>query len=202
METKENVEMMISFLYQSIVDIQDTIRAMDTKLGLLIIFIGLPFSSLGKISDGLKAFIGLSEFGFIQLLLFVIILMFVLLWVCAFYCALKGIVSIDGPSCHIPHNDNNHLGRFYRGGNFSFKIIDCFRNREKILAKESLENALEKLPKDAKQIIDELLFEQSKLIYIREIKSHRQKWAFRFNLYWLMIGALIYLTNILSNVFA
>ncbi len=43
---EENIN---SYLYNSIVDMQSTIRALDTKVGFVFVVLSIPFSNLGKI---------------------------------------------------------------------------------------------------------------------------------------------------------
>lgn len=194
------VEELESYLYASIADIQGTIRALDTKAGFVFVVLSIPFSNLGKFYGTCHSFASSSISNpYIFYPAIVLIAIFLLSWAAAFVSTIRAIVSIDNPSDHIV-NSNDLSGSFYCGGLFDLGLIDSLINRESIRAGKDVNKHFDSLPTSPESIIKELSFEQIKLAYIRDIKSIRQKWAYKFTATWLLSGFMIYILNKLTMV--
>jgi hypothetical protein len=187
-----DLNMKKEFLYQSIIDIQETIRAIDTKLGFLLIFLAIPLTNLGKIYTYIdRLYAQLNTIGWI-IVYSLLIFSFVAAWIMAFLSSIMAISGIDNPASHIITEVDDFLGSFYNKGLFTFNIVDLLKNREKTRSSKSLNIIIQDLPHTEEKIIKELTFEQMKLAYIRDIKIHRQSWAFRLTIFWLFLGFIIW----------
>jgi len=183
----------LTYLYQSVADIQNTIRAIDTKLGLLLLILSLPFSNLGKIHEEIETLLSQKTGLGAQALYILLSIGFGLSWIGAFGSAIRAIISIENPSRHISGVEDSDLGTFYLGGLFKVRFIDSFFNRKNLASKMSFTELFDRLPDSPDRIVKEMLYEQAKLAYIRDMKTVRQLWAFRFTFLWLLLGFLIYL---------
>src|SRR5271157_127785 len=169
----------VSFLYQSVSDIQSTIRAIDTKLGIVLIILTLPFANMGKICDKIFPYFLATKLSFPYVCAIILVGAFAVIWILAFGAALRGIIGIDYPVKHVKLGSVTSSGAFYAGGLFTRRFIDSFINRRKLVSSKSAEDLLAALPKDLTSIGRELLCEQMKVAYIRDLKMTRQNWAFR-----------------------
>ena len=176
----------LQFLYSSISDIQSTIRATDTKVGALMIVLLVPVSSLGKVFFVLRSFYKASEFGAWKAAFWIYAGLFSLTWLLAFLAAFRVFLAIHNPREHIKSAPENG-GRFYRGGLFKLHLIDVFRPPRNLMSSHSVKELAESLPSDLGALTEELVFEQMKLAYIRDIKAHRQNWAYNFAFIWLAL---------------
>lgn len=192
MEESKEVSVKREFLYQSISDIQGIIRAIDTKFGFLLIILLFPITHIGEISRSIKSLHDKLNTNFCEWLLFIIVILFVFSWIFAFYIAFKGIISIENPISHIRFNEHKASGTFYSGGLFSLKIRDAICNR-KIQASKTFDEHLKDLSQNDDNIFQELAFEQMKLVYIRDMKIHRQTYACFLTLFWLSLGFIIWM---------
>jgi hypothetical protein len=185
----------LHFLYTSISDMQSTIRAVDTKVGFLLVLLIIPINSVGKIYDALhslyKGYDGAPwKVGF-----YCYICLCSLAWLGAFFSAFKVLTSIRNPSEHIKSPPENG-GRFYRPGLFPFSFLHIFLSRPRVETTRSVKDLADSLPQSVDELSEELVFEQMKLAYIRDIKTFRQNWAYTFGLLWLFlafVGAIAYL---------
>lgn len=180
----------INFISLSIADIQSTIRAVDTKIGILIVFICFPLTNLSKIFSNIANTVTDKPVWFI----YIIVAGFTVSWICSIMVSIRAISAIDNPSTHII-NSSDCNGSFYGGYLYSPSIIDAVFNRDRLKASKDVVSQCELIPDDINIIEKELVFEQMKLIYIREIKLNRLKWSLRFTFTWLSSGLLLYLIS-------
>lgn len=186
-----------TYLYNSINDIQSTIRAIDAKVGFIFVILLIPFSNLGKIFNNCSTLantVNLCSFSIVWL---VVIAIFIFSWLLAFISSVSAIISIENPSRHVSC-ENICRGSFYQGGLFSLSFIDSILNRNNIISKKNIDECVATLPASDQEVIKELVFEQVKLAYIRDIKSIRQIWAYKLSIVWLISGFIIYITNKLT----
>jgi hypothetical protein len=99
------------FLYSSIVDIQGTIRAIDTKLiGVLVILV-LPLSALGKVTLYISQAINSGNIYIIIPTIFFLIAFF-FSWLISISVSMLGLSSIENPVNYL--SDSNCVyGTFY-----------------------------------------------------------------------------------------
>lgn len=178
------------FVLASIADIQSTIRAIDVKVAALLVGILAPLASIGRVFSHIVNFCHYSESIF-----FVIVsAIFLVTWVLALISLVRAIGAIDNPAAHIT-NACDYKGTFYADGLFKIGILDVFFNRDSVAASKDPKAFSQTLPKNKTEIESELIYEQMKLIYIRDTKILRFNWGLRFAFVWLVLGITIYLCS-------
>jgi len=181
------------FIKEAILDIQTTIRAIDTKIAALLTTLIVPFTFLGRIWSHLSYICTLEQ----KTLGVALFFSFFIVWALSIFSLARGLSAIDNPANHIV-NSSKHKGLFYGGGLFEFSLIDSFINRKVIKASKDVKSHLADLPSSQDEINEELAFEQMKLIYIRDIKIYRFKTGFNLACIWLTLGVSIFLISKLS----
>jgi hypothetical protein len=176
-----------SYLYSSIGDIQNTIRAIDTKVGFLLVFLGLPITSLTKIYNVLISLYGTYDYRSWKVFILGYTALFGITWFLSFLAAIRSLISIHNPASHLKRIPKA-CGTYFTGGLFKHKVRDLFFENEKLKSKYTVEDMVGRLPKDGDEITQELVFEQMKLAYIRDTKIHRQNWAYIIAFNWLIVG--------------
>ena len=176
----------LAFLYASITDIQSAIRVSDTKAAVVMGILILAFTNSGKIYLNFSKLHQAVYCGPGQWQLWVLIMLFIGTWLAAFIAAMRSVIAIHNPKPHVTFTDSP-IGTFYNGGLYDLGFCDAFINRN-ITSKVSLEDYTKKLPDTIDAIKQELVFEQMKLAYIRDMKAVRLKWAYILVMAWLVCG--------------
>lgn len=155
----------VTFLLASIADIQNSIRALDTKVIAIIVLVIFPLSQIAFLYSVYEQLIkSYIFFGCILLT------SYLLCWSISFIFLFLCILSINNPSKQI-NNDCKAIGLFYGLNSYKTSLWDF-----------SLIKSTETAPKLSEyinsfsdfNIENELIYEQMKLIYIRDLKSKRQ----------------------------
>jgi len=190
-------EKQINFLINSINDSQGIIKAVDTKIGVLIAILSFPLTNIGKIYTCISSLLinsdGLRHYSYI----FVSITFFCF-WFIAFYVAIKGIIAIGNPSKNILVLESKPNGSFYSGDLFKYKVRDIFYNCDTTKSNRTLTEQIKSIPSTDESLIRELIFEQMKVVFIRDKKILRLNKAFNFALMWLAEGFILYIIFKLS----
>lgn len=190
----------VNFLYAAITDVQSTIRAIDTKIGALLVILVIPLTKLGKIyahCGNVWAHSSCSG----RWLAGLVIGLFVISWIGSFIAAIRTLMAIDNPANHVDTADDaeNDLrpvrGTFYGGHLFTFGYFRSVFTKGGKSAK-TLKNHLDDLPKGNDGIRDELAYEHMKLCFIRHIKITRQGFAFRLAFLWMLLGGIIWIFSL------
>lgn len=185
-------DFVVTFFYASIADIQGTIRAIDAKIGLLLVVLSIPFTNIGKIYTRCSTILSCTENTFILILCHFLVSLFIVFWLLAFVSAIRCLISIRNPNYHIKDSEK-YKGSFYCGGTFDLTVFDALRNDKNRKSNYSVIENIERMPVTENELIEELSFEQLKLTYIRDIKTIRQNWSYKFVVFWLFLGFLIYI---------
>lgn len=178
-----NYDRRIEFLYQSLSDTQGTIRGLDVKSGFLFVINILPLSNVDKIHETV---LKIYESQCMYVLLLPLILMF---WVIALYALFKSVTAIDDPNNHI--NGGRSDGYFYLSNEYNTTLIDSFINR-KSTSKSSVDTLMKNIPKTDEEILRDLVYEQLKLAYIRDIKIKRTNTSTVSSFCWLLLTCLVW----------
>lgn len=178
-----------AFLAGAILDVQSTIRAVDVKIGALIVGLLAPFANMGRICAHFEHIININK-G----LGIVLAAVFFIAWITALIALVRALAAIENPAKHIT-NHTKYKGAFYGGGLYQFGLLDTFLNRDFIKASKDVASFEQDVPDTKKEIETELAFEQLKLLYIRDLKLHRLKYAIHFGLVWFFVGILSYLIS-------
>lgn len=194
-EENDNKEMIISFIANAINDTQEIIRAIDTKISILLLFLVIPFTHLGKIYQTVSKLLSSQHLQIINIGLWLMVFLFILCWLFSFLIAIRAIIAIDNPARHI-NRDKKLFGIFYSGGLYNLCLCDTLRNRL-VVSSASFEVHKEKYPTTFEEIKAELIFEHMKVSYIRDIKMFRQKWAYLLAIVWFIIGGILWFISLL-----
>ncbi|MCI5165817.1 MAG: hypothetical protein D3903_06905 [Candidatus Electrothrix sp. GM3_4] len=179
------------FLVFAITDIQLTIRAIDTKVGLLTALIMIPLANLSKIYNSCTVFFS-NPFLYSTLNVFIIIL-FSLAWIFSFLCLFRVLFPKNNPTEKI--SGHAPAGLFFLGNYFKLNIFDCFLGTKKTSCL-TFEQHLEKIHEKSGDFIDELTFEQMKLVYILNTKLKLYRWGAALAIIWAALGGLIWLVQL------
>lgn len=182
------MEKKIEFVINSINDIQGTIRAIDAKFfGTIALFL-LPLTEIDEIS---KAFKGLYDNH--ECLTVLALSILIACWIIGILLSFIGIYSISNPSDSIKNvSEANIKGVFYQPHQFKFNFFSQFFSG-KVKSKLTLLEIIEDIKLEDNDRFNELVFEQMKLVYIRDVKISRQKSATVFLLLTitLLLGSVI-----------
>ena len=183
----------VEFLYNSIEDIRDTIRAIDVKLSF---FLAVILAPLAAAPDILETIINLkNEYIFMSL-----IGLTIFFWIITISLIFSTLSSIGNPASKVFIDERTleksiqPKGYFYSANLYFAKFNwrnSIFRD-PKIKSAIKLEahtNQIKKLP----SVVDELIFEQVKLCYIRDLKSFRQRYVISLV---QLCGTLAFITTV------
>jgi len=182
----------ISYLINSINDSQGIIRSIDTKIGILIAILSFPIPNIGKIYFSLSYILRCSH-GFVYLASLFITITFFCFWLLSFYVAIKGVIAIGNPIYSVLKTNVATTGSFYLGDLFKYKTLDVFLNLKSTKSSRTLEEQIALMPTNEVQLISELVYEQMKVVFIRDKKILRLQLAFYLTIIWLIEGFIIYL---------
>lgn len=160
----------LHFLLSSIKDIQGTIRAVDTKVAILLAALAIPLPQVAMF------FTYWHSRGFAASPPHLIMVVAVAFYVLAVYVAVKTLVGIGDATGHV-------LGvrlqnTFYAGGMFSLDWRDSLLDRKSVISSKSMDEYIAMLPATREAMVEELATETMALAYIRDIKLYRQRLAF------------------------
>jgi len=185
----------INFILNAINDTQNVIRAVDSKIQILFAILAIPTLNIGEIIPAAKSLWNSDCYSFPKQAL---VMAFYGIWILAVYIAFKCLSGIGSPIGHIKGN-KPLTGTFYLGDQFNFSFQNCFRNG-RVISKNSIDEIITRIPKTKQEILDELTFELTKVVYIRDLKIYRQRWVFRITLIWIIFGGLMFtLQNNISD---
>ncbi len=183
------MESQINFCYQSISDIQATIRAIDAKIGFLMVIIFIPIAAIKEITSIYASIANNSQ------CLMILMWTVALAWAATIIVLFRALWSIKNPSNGV--TGNNATGVFFNSSHYKMSAIDCVFNFP-IKSSIDLNTAIANIPKDENSLLKELVFEKMKLEYIRDIKIRRCSTSSMLILFWITIGTGIYTYSLLS----
>ncbi len=173
----------IEYLYNSILDIQGTIRAIDAKFFATIALLILPITQLPMLVTVFKKIHEASSFfGF------AILCVFALSWLVSFVFTVTGIRSIENPSSFVKSENVKISGNFYGAEYFKISWFQLLFTKgiEPKTIKEMEFTRVNGM--DESLIIQELAYEQAKLVFIRDLKIKRQRYALNLMLFSMVTG--------------
>lgn len=172
----------------SILDIQTTIRAIDVKIGAILVGLLAPFASFGRVW---AHFMNVSRVDPVSLGVGISVVFF-LTWMLSIFALVRALSAIDNPARHIV-NSGKYKGSFYGGGLYGFNFLDAFLNRSMIKASKDVSAIILEIPDTKEKIMEELVFEQLKLIYIRDVKLFRLQTGINLASIWFGVGVVGFL---------
>lgn len=178
----------VGFIKAALDDTQLTIRALDVKVGAILILLLAPFPALGRIFAALEQIFNIQP----RFLMIGLCCLFILCWALAIITLVRGLAPLDNPANHIG-SPGMAVGVYYGSGLFKFAFVDALLNRDVIQATKPLSTVISQFPSDESGVISELIFEHMKLCYIREVKITLLRNGIRIVQFWLFLGALVFL---------
>jgi hypothetical protein len=158
------------FLLSSIKDIQGTIRAVDTKVSILLAALAIP---LPQVALFFAYWHGRS---FTPTVGHIVMVAAIVLYVSAVYVAVKTLVGIGDATGHI--RGVRMQNSFYAGGMFRLDWRDSLADRPAVKSSKTVDEYIASLPATRHGMVEELAIEMMALAYIRDIKLYRQRLAF------------------------
>ncbi len=170
-----------AFLIEAVKDIQGTIRAIDTKVGILLAVLAIPLptivAGIGWIHAHGATVTAANLFGALALLA----------WVISAFVAIRTLTGVGDASKHV-RAGSKPVDLFYAGGQFGFNWLDALLTREKPLSRQSIEDYASAIPTAPDDVNMHLSLEVLSLAYIRDLKIHRQKIAFELTAIAIVLG--------------
>jgi hypothetical protein len=159
----------IQFLYASLQDITDTIRALDVKLHIILGVFLIPLagaeSLLGAAQRAVAYFWSAGSLV-TTIALFALSISSLAAWLIGLFYAIYGIIGIGNPTRAVKAG-HGATGCFHYVGHLKGNRFGT-----------NLAQQVSRLPKTEDEIVRELTFEQMKLAYIRQMKMVRHKVAY------------------------
>ncbi len=161
----------VAFLIEAVKDSQETIRAIDTKVGILLAALAIPLPTVEHVFTEIHAHGATLSFatvlgglGFVA-------------WVGAALVAVRALTGVGNASMHVraEHKPEN---MFYAGGLYAFGPLDALLTRGGPSSRTSIEEYAANIPMSPDAVNTQLAYEVLSLAYIRDLKIHRQKIAF------------------------
>jgi hypothetical protein len=116
-----------------------------------------------------------------------------LAWIFSFLCLLRVLFPKNNPTEKI--SGHTPAGLFFLGNYFKLNISDCFLGTKKTSCL-TFQQHLEKIHEKSGDFIDELAFEQMKLVYILNTKLKLYRWGAALAIIWAALGGLIWLVQL------
>lgn len=180
MSNKKDV---LDFLYQSISDAQETIRALDIKAGFLFVILFAPLPIANDIyPDAIVDFRASIAGG-------IVVAAALASWVLAIVFQFMALAATINPSDRIT-GPSAAKGSLFSGDLFSFGFIEAFFG-SKVKSSQSVTQQISRLPSTEEEIIEELTLERMKLAYILAMKAARSKYSTRFTMTWLACSFIL-----------
>ena len=177
------MNMKISFLYESIRDIQSSIRSLDVKAGIIAALLFIPIYKLSDFSSFVSNILQKSD---------IIVFFFslnALFWIFSIIIVFMAIVAISDPAEKI--RGECPIGSFY--GSYLFRVgwLQYLFNWP-CQSTKTLQQDIAAVPSEENDIILELGYERAKLIYIRSVKNKRIFICTISTFIWLVFTVILY----------
>ena len=170
-------------LFEAIKDAQGTIRAIDTKVGILLAALAIPLPYIVAAvqfahAHGMRlGFAGV--FGWLALAAYIV----------AAYVAIRSLTGIGNAGGHVL-KEQSSPDVFYLGGLYQMHWLDAALNRNRSLSRRSVEQIAASIPREGAGAVRVLVNELMALAFIRDVKVFRQRVAFEFTAAAFVIGIL------------
>jgi len=158
------------FLLEAIKDIQGTIRAVDTKVSILLAALAIPLPQVAVFFAYWHARGFSATWGHMLMVLAIV------LYITAVYIAVKTLVGIGDATGHV--RGVRMQNTFYAGGMFRLNWRDSLADRLSLKSSKTVDEYIASLPSTRIGMVEELAIEMMALAYIRDLKLYRQRSAF------------------------
>jgi len=158
------------FLFAAIKDAQGNIRAIDTKVSILLAALAIPRREIASTFQSWHAR------GFAFTLTNVMTVLAIAAYVVAVIVAVRTLMGIGDATKHV--RGARLKNSFYSGDLFRFSWLDALVNHPRAQSSKTVAEYVTALPQTREAIWEELAMEAMTLAYIRDVKIHRQRLAF------------------------
>jgi hypothetical protein len=165
---------------EAIKDIQGTIRAIDSKIGILLAALAFP------LKDVAEQYVSRHGSG-------VTVVSIVLTLAIIFYGLgiLLSVLTLSGiGGAHFHASGSSHFNTFYAPGLFKLRVVDAIFRRGEVRSSMTVKQFADEIPKTCEGMILDLSAEIMQLAYIRDLKLIRQRFAFIFTGSAFLLGFL------------
>lgn len=187
-----NGDLQREFLYNAVQDTVGTIRAIDTKLHIVLGIFLLPLAMVDKLIEAICYWCSCWDWNALcgmQWAASVVALVTTGVWFVGVITSLRGIIALTNPVKAVPADGKKPDGTFYFVGQLKGWL------RPKL--KRTLEAHICALPEDEPAILRELAYEQMKLGFIRDVKVRRHRISAFIAVGW---GILVVATAIIYHI--
>lgn len=180
------------FLYQSILDTQGTIRAIDIKVSFALLILLSPLAISPQIVE-------IVHCHRQDVFFLILVLLSTLIWISGLLIAFRALIGIGNSVSQIAVRNQLPKGLFYSEYLFADKFpeVMVFQNQPAI-SNVTFEEHLKNIQNS--NIESELTFEQMKLCYIRDLKMLRQHYLFKFAALWISLVILTVIYKLMTLV--
>ena len=173
----------VTLMLEAVKDAQGTIRAIDTKVGILLAALAIPLPYVvGVVSSE-------REHGFHPSFGVVCGAIALVSYVVAGFIAIRALTGTADAGAHVKRAQRTP-DVFYLGGLYRLGWLDAGFNRRSTVSKRGLEEISATIPRDSNAVLDVLVNELMILAYIRDVKLFRQKVAFELTALAFVLGVL------------
>ncbi|GEM_PF-909466 len=170
----------INWGLEAVKDIQGTIRAIDSKIGILLAALAFP------LKDVAQRFIAVHEAGFAPSS--VVFSMAICAYAIGVILSVLTLTGIGGSHFHA--KGATDFNTFYAGGLFPLNFMDAFISRKNVHSRMTVEDFSKKIPQTCNEMLLDISAEIMQLAYIRDLKILRQRYAFLFTGGAFFLGAI------------
>ncbi|MGH7729573.1 MAG: hypothetical protein ACREM2_12405 [Vulcanimicrobiaceae bacterium] len=170
------------FLFASVADIQGTIRAIDTKVSILLAALAIPLPLVRE------RFAAWHAHPFAWSAPDVLAALAIVVYGLAALAALRTLGGIGNAGRNI--EGARHANAFYAGGLFRWSWPDLFVSRSGVRSNRSLAEFVKGLPASTEDVVLDLASEVMTLAYIRDLKLYRQRGTLSLTVAALALGLL------------
>lgn len=182
----------LQYLYASLADLQSSIRAIDTKVGYLLVLLFIPLTRFNVIFITLKGLLTHGTMGHIAV--FVILeTAFTVFWILGFWVALRTIIAIDNPKNHI--DGERPDSQFYPAHLFRLNLMDVIWHAQSVSTIQ-FNKHYACIPQTDEEIAKHLTLEQMKAMYIVSVKLKRSVFAYYVTITWVIFGGVLWLSHL------
>jgi hypothetical protein len=185
---RDHSELLNSYLYQSIVDVQGTIRQLDLKANAILVFLTLLLTVTNHLGSAVSCVLNSHPWWIGG----VFAIGIPATWFIAIFFCYRVLTAVLNPSEKISGAERPP-GTFFGASQFKFNTITALFWKGFPKIKPALEGFYRELPASNSAVSKELAFEQLKLFYIRDIKALRLRFAFQAAFCCLTLSAIVWL---------
>ena len=165
-------------LYNSIEDLEGTIRAVDSKISYLLVVLFLPVTQFSLVRSGIRSIFARSLAT--EIVSLSLAALAAMLWAASAYFSARALMPADAPD--VLGDEHETMSCFYPRHlfNLSARVVVLGGGK----CERALSDHVDSLPEEEDQLVRALSCEQIKLMYIASLKSMRSRLAYLTLIAW------------------